>query len=133
MKLIQKEEKRLERAVKFIVTKFKALGLKVSYAGLLLVYAYKRKETPKWAKRIVLGALAYLLSPIDVIPDLTPFLGYTDDLGMIIASLGSIAMYVDEEVKFKARKKLKDMFTVYDEYELVEIDKKIQTRQEEIK
>lgn len=131
MKLIRKKNTRIEKSIQYIISRFRLLGLQVSYAGLLLVYAYQRKETPRWAKRIVLGALAYLLSPVDLIPDLTPLLGYTDDLGMIIASLGSIAMHIDEEVRFKARKKLRSLFKVYDEYEIMEVDKKIQARSRE--
>jgi uncharacterized membrane protein YkvA (DUF1232 family) len=35
----------------------KHAGVKVIYAALLMFYAYRRKETPRWAKGIVLGVL----------------------------------------------------------------------------
>ncbi len=34
-------------------------------------------------KALVVGALLYFINPLDVIPDITPFLGFTDDLGVI--------------------------------------------------
>ena len=43
------------------------IGLKVVYTALLLFYAYRRSETPTWAKSIVIGVLGYLLSPFDAI------------------------------------------------------------------
>lgn len=84
----------------------RATGTKSIYTALLLYYAYERKETPKWAKRVVLGALGYLLMPLDAVPDLTPVLGYTDDIGVLAAGLTTIAAYVNGEVRSKARAKL---------------------------
>lgn len=34
-------------------------------------------------KAIVVGTLIYFINPLDVIPDLTPFLGFTDDLSLV--------------------------------------------------
>ncbi|HHS95795.1 MAG TPA: DUF1232 domain-containing protein, partial [Phaeodactylibacter sp.] len=77
----------------------KQVGSKVLYMALLLFYAYRRDETPNWAKHIVLGALGYLISPIDVLPDLTPWLGYTDDAGVLAFALVVVSAYINEEVK----------------------------------
>ena len=42
----------------------------------------------KWyRKAIIVAALIYFIVPIDTIPDLTPFFGYLDDLGVITALL----------------------------------------------
>lgn len=101
------------------------LGVKTVYTALLLYYAYKRKETPKWAKRIVLGSLGYLLAPIDAIPDLTPFIGFTDDLSILTLGLVAIAGNINDEVKNNARKKLKKWFDHYDSDLLKDIDQKL--------
>ena len=44
------------------------------------------KHTPKVAKWCVYGGLAYLASPIDIIPDFVPFLGQLDDI-LIVGGL----------------------------------------------
>jgi uncharacterized membrane protein YkvA (DUF1232 family) len=100
-------------------------GLKTVYAALLLFYAYRRKDTPYWAKNIVLGTLGYFLSPIDAVPDLTPIIGYTDDIGVLAFGLVTIAAYVNQEVKEKAKGQLHRWFGTYDEDELAEVDAKL--------
>lgn len=100
----------------------KQAGLKTVYSALLLFYAYQRKDTPSWAKNIILGVLGYFIAPIDAIPDLTPIIGYTDDIGVLSFGLVTIACYVNEEVKEKARKRLGKWFSNYNEEELKEVD-----------
>ena len=100
-------------------------GVKVVYAALLLFYAYRRKETPAWAKNIALGALGYFLSPFDALPDLTPIIGYTDDIGVLCFGLVAIAGHVNEEVRANARQQLTRWFGQYDEKELLEVDRQL--------
>ena len=100
-------------------------GVKTAYSGLLLYYAYKRKDTPAWAKRLVLGVLGYFISPIDALPDLTPLVGYTDDFGVLTFGLVTIACYINDEVKGNARTQLGKWFGEYDEADLREVDKKL--------
>jgi len=100
-------------------------GLKTVYSALLLFFAYQRKETPRWAKHIVLGTLGYFLAPIDAVPDLTPVLGYTDDLGVLAFGLVAIAAHVNGEVREKARWQLAKWFGDYDETELEEVDARL--------
>ncbi len=104
----------------------KKAGYQVSYMALLLYYAYRNKKTPKWAKKIVLGAIAYLLFPFDFIPDLAPFLGWTDDLEMLSLSLVVISCYINPDIKSKARTHLEKWFGKgEDESLLDEIDNKL--------
>ena len=100
-------------------------GVKTVYTVLLMFYAFKRKDTPKWAKTLITGLLGYFLAPIDAIPDLTPFVGWTDVLGMLSVGLVTVAGYINKEVKDKARKQLKTLFGEYDPAELEEIDKRL--------
>jgi uncharacterized membrane protein YkvA (DUF1232 family) len=69
--------------------------------------------------------LGYLIAPIDLLPDLTPFIGYTDDLGVLGVGLVAIASYVNEGVKSQARNKLKDWFGDYNSEALENIDRKL--------
>ena len=98
------------------------LGQKTIYSVLLLFYAYRRKETPYWAKNIVLGVLGYLITPIDFIPDLTPIIGYTDDIGILSFGLVTIAAFVNDDVKVESRAKLAKWFDTLDEDTLSEVD-----------
>ncbi len=109
----------------FLRRNARLVGIKVAYAALLMFYAYNRKETPRWARRIVLGTLGYLLTPLDALPDLTPFVGYTDDLGILSFGLVTIAAYVNAEVKSKARHRLSDWFGKIDEEELAAVDNRL--------
>jgi uncharacterized membrane protein YkvA (DUF1232 family) len=103
----------------------KKIGVQSLYSSLLLFYAFKRKETPTWAKNIIIGVLGYLIAPIDLIPDLTPFIGYTDDLGVLGIGLVAIASYINDAVKLQAKTTLKLWFSNYDSAEIENIDSKL--------
>lgn len=108
------------------ITKYaQKAGVKVIYAVLLMWYAYQRKDTPSWAKRIILGALAYFVSPIDMIPDLSPFLGFTDDLGILGMGLVAVAAYINDDVRSNARLRLGKWFDSYNDDDLKDIDDKL--------
>ena len=108
-----------------VQTSIKVAGTKVVYGVLLLFYAHKRPDTPVWAKRMVLGSLAYVLAPIDLIPDLSPFLGFTDDFGVLMFGLVSVAGYINEEVRANAKVKLCKWFGEVDPNDLIELENKI--------
>jgi uncharacterized membrane protein YkvA (DUF1232 family) len=100
-------------------------GIQTVYAALLMFYAYKRRETPVWAKNIAIGALGYLISPIDFLPDLTPIIGYTDDIGVLSFGLVAIAGYVNNEVKDKAKEKLRAWFGNFNNADLAPVDERL--------
>ena len=52
-----------------------------------LYLAARDPRTPWYAKLLVAGIVAYAVSPIDLIPDFVPVLGYLDDLIMIPAAI----------------------------------------------
>lgn len=61
--------------------KDKALLIKREMGALSL--AYKRLDVPWYAKLCTAAVIGYALSPIDLIPDFIPVLGYLDDLVVI--------------------------------------------------
>lgn len=69
--------------------KKKAKQLKTKIAALFL--ALKRKDTPLPAKIVAGITVGYALSPIDLIPDFIPILGYLDDI-IILPLLISLAI-----------------------------------------
>jgi len=115
----------IDKMMRYLKEHLNAIGVKVVYSALLLFYAYNREGTPPWAKKIILGSLAYLLTPIDAVPDLTPFLGFTDDFGVLSFGLVTIACYINEDVRNSARTKVMKMFKKVDEKDLLEVDTKL--------
>ena len=97
-------------------------GIKVIYAGLLLYYALREPKTPAWAKGVIIGALGYFISPLDAIPDFVPVAGYSDDLGVLVLALATVAIYIDNNVKVNAREKIRDWFPNVAEEQFSEID-----------
>ena len=93
------------------IKKFAAkAGGRVIYSALKLYYAMQSPQTPKWAKGVILGALGYFILPIDLVPDLVPVAGFTDDLAVLTAALATVAINITPEVKAMARQKMQDWF-----------------------
>jgi len=73
-----------------------------------IYYAYQHPKTNLLPKIIILFTLGYALSPIDLIPDFIPVLGYLDDLiilpALITLSIKLISKDVLEESRLKAEK-----------------------------
>lgn len=103
----------------------KMAGIKVTYAALLLFYVLQNPSTPKWVKGSIIGSLGYFISPLDAIPDILPILGYSDDLGVLVLALATATIYINSDIKERARQKLRDWFGDFNEDDLVEIEAKI--------
>jgi len=69
--------------------KLEKSGKRIYFAkDILALYKYMKDPLVKWyRKAIVVAGLIYFIVPIDAIPDMTPFFGYLDDLGVITALL----------------------------------------------
>lgn len=87
------------------------IGLTVLYNVLQLWYVLQKPEVPAKNKAVIMGALGYLITPLDFIPDLTPILGYNDDAAAILFALYMVRQYVDEEVKTQAKTRLTKIFS----------------------
>ena len=111
--------------LQYIKSKANSLGQSLAYSVFLMYYTWKNPDTPAWAQRIIMGAIAYLLAPIDAIPDLTPFIGFTDDLSILSVSLMAIAYYVNEEVKIKAKEAMGRHFKTVDVKSIEDVDGKL--------
>lgn len=86
------------------------IGVTAIYKVLQLWYVLQKPDVPAKTKAIIMGALGYLISPLDFIPDLTPVLGYNDDIAAILFTLVLVQQYIDDEVKAKAKNALKKIF-----------------------
>ncbi|MFB5284382.1 MULTISPECIES: YkvA family protein [Peribacillus] len=101
----------------------KKAGSSVVYAVLLLYYTLQKPEVPKKAKAVIIGALGYFILPVDLLPDMMLGIGFTDDLGALGVALFQVAMYIDDEIKDKAKTKLADWFG--QDVDTADIDEKI--------
>jgi uncharacterized membrane protein YkvA (DUF1232 family) len=59
--------------------------------------------TPTKAKAILLGALAYFILPIDVIPDFILGLGFTDDMAVLLAAFNVVRTHINPMHRERAR------------------------------
>ena len=96
----------------------KRAGAKLVYIALVLYYTLQSDKVALKDKAIIVGALGYLVSPLDVIPDAIPIVGLGDDLAVLLYVIGKIGN-VSEEIKEKAKAKLTKWF---DEDEMEEIN-----------
>jgi len=97
----------------------KRAGAKLVYAALILYYTLQSPMVSVKDKAIIIGALGYLISPLDAIPDAIPIAGLGDDLAVLLYVLQKVWMDVNDDVKDKAREKLTKWF---DDDEIMEID-----------
>lgn len=95
-----------ERLAQKIARYGKLLGAELLYKAVELWYVLQKPDVPASTKALITGALGYLIAPLDFIPDLTPALGYSDDIVAISFALLKVQGYIDEEVEEKSRKLL---------------------------
>ncbi|KPH75053.1 YkvA family protein [Bosea sp. (in: a-proteobacteria)] len=65
--------------------------------------------TPRRVRLTLLAALGYFVLPIDAIPDIMPFLGFTDDAAVIAAALAAVAGSITTEHREKARQAMAEL------------------------
>lgn len=88
----------------------KRAGSKLIYAALLLYYTLDSNKVSIKDKAIIIGALGYLISPLDIVPDAIPIAGLSDDLGVLIYVLYKIWDDISDDIKQKAHDKLSKWF-----------------------
>lgn len=97
----------------------KRAGAKLVYVALILYYTLQSDKVSVKDKAVIIGALGYLISPLDLIPDAFPIAGLTDDLTVLLFVLKKVWGDVSDDVKEKAKAKLSQWF---DEDEIEETE-----------
>ncbi|WP_319371200.1 YkvA family protein [uncultured Ilyobacter sp.] len=100
----------------------KKAGISVIYAGILLFEVLKKPEISSKDKAIIIGALGYFITPLDLIPDMIPG-GFVDDLAALLFALRRVKSNIDDETRIKAKERLKQWFSNFDEKDLREVEK----------
>ena len=88
----------------------KDIGASIIYKALQLYYVSQKPDVPIKVKATIYGALGYLILPFDLVPDVIPVVGYGDDAAALVFALGVAHMYIDEDIRRKAKDKLVAIF-----------------------
>jgi len=76
---------------------------------LALYLAARDPRTPWYAKVLAVAIVAYALSPVDLIPDFIPVLGYLDELVLIPAGIALVIRLIPPEVMEDAHARAGDV------------------------
>ena len=92
---------------------FHKIGKEALLSALTLYYAAKDPITPDWVRVFLYSALGYFISPIDVVPDFIPLVGYSDDLAILAAVLFSLQVYVTDQHRDEAQVRYENLSTSF--------------------
>ncbi len=88
----------------------KRAGVKLVFSAFILYYTLQSDKVSTKDKAIIIGALGYLISPLDLVPDAIPIAGLSDDLAVLFYVIHKVWGDVSEDVKLKAKEKLSKWF-----------------------
>ncbi|MDR6874748.1 uncharacterized membrane protein YkvA (DUF1232 family) [Bosea sp. BE125] len=91
--------------------RLKRVAKRVPFAEDLLAawICTRDPATPRRVRLTLLAALGYFVLPLDAIPDILPFIGFTDDAAVIAAALAAVAGSITPEHREKAKRTLAEL------------------------
>ena len=107
--IILQDEDKIERLLQRLEKKLQSIpkiGDKLSHIPVFasLVKSYVKKEyteVPIGTIVAVISALAYFVSPVDLIPDILPGVGHIDDAAVVAACLVLVDTDIEEYIKWR--------------------------------
>lgn len=93
-----------------MLNKIKARSKELKKEIAALYLASRRKDVPWYAKTFVAVIIAYALSPIDLIPDFIPVLGYLDDLVLIPLGIIIAIRLIPQPTMQECRREAEELF-----------------------
>lgn len=84
----------------------KKAGANLIYDVLQLFYVAKEPNVPMRIRAAIIAPLGYFISPVDLVPDLVPVVGYSDDAAVIAMAIGIAHFYITDEIRQKAQDRL---------------------------
>ena len=84
------------------------VGRRLPFAEDVLAafYCATDPKTERRVKLVLVGAIAYFVMPIDVVPDFLPFIGFADDAALLAAAIAGVAGAIKPEHRERAREAL---------------------------
>jgi uncharacterized membrane protein YkvA (DUF1232 family) len=88
--------------------KLRSLAARLPFAEDLIAahYCAFDRQTPLRVKAALVGALAYFVLPTDVIPDVLPVIGYTDDAAVLATAIKLVSSHITPDHRAAARRAL---------------------------
>ncbi len=97
------DELELKEKLKIIGNK---IGSKVLFYVLIMVILISDSKIPIKVRLVFMAALGYLILPTDLVADLLPVVGFTDDIAFLSYAISNAREYITPEVTSKAKDKL---------------------------
>lgn len=92
------------------------LGIKLLFYVFILYFLISDKDIPLKTRLVFMAALGYFILPMDLISDLIPGLGFTDDLTFILYAVSTGSEYITAEIKEKAKARINNIFNRDNDY-----------------
>jgi uncharacterized membrane protein YkvA (DUF1232 family) len=88
--------------------KVRRVAARLPFAEDLLAayYCAFDRQSPLQVKAALLGALAYFVAPVDLLPDILPLLGFADDALVLVTALRMVSSHIRDEHRAAARQAL---------------------------
>lgn len=83
-----------------------AANLPFAEQALAAWYCAFDRETPSSVRYTLIGALAYFVLPIDIVPDILPLIGFADDASILSAAVVAVGTNINETHRAAAREAL---------------------------
>ena len=87
-------------------------GRKVAQPALEAFEMILDNSTPTQVRVSMIGALTYLIVPIDLMPDFIPIAGFSDDLVALTAVISLWSNHITPQVRYRAKCKLEKWFPI---------------------
>ena len=97
-------------------------GIKVVYLALLLYYMLVDEAVDLKSRLTIAAALGYFIFPFDILPDLLPIIGFTDDLSVLMFALSVVKGKINETHRLKARNTMELWFRGVNDAQLFSIE-----------
>jgi len=97
-------------------------GIKVVYLALVLYYMLIDEEVDVKSKMTIVAALGYFVLPFDLLPDLLPVIGFTDDLSVLAFTLSVVKGKINDIHRMKAQKTMEQWFRGLNDRQLLNIE-----------
>lgn len=102
---VEEQAKREQKVRDNFWPKLRAFAAQLPFAEDLAAawFCATDSKTPLKVRGTLLAALAYFIMPIDTIPDILAFVGFTDDMAVITAAIALVSQNITDEHRAKAR------------------------------